>query len=407
MDLKGEARKLTDHDVVELAAEYGISPAHVRTVAEVESRGEGFNSMGMVIFLFERHVFYKQLGPGAKRDRAVREGLATISWQGPGSYPKGVQAQWQQFLKAIQLGRRAALMSASYGMGQVMGFNYDKIGYNSIEAMIEAFAESEANQIRGMLEFCRRGGLIRYLKNFPDIEACKSFARGYNGKDYAKNNYHNKLASAYKRWDSRIKAGAPIVANDGVLRVGSVGPRVRALQIALKDKGYGMVGRIDDKYGRNTRDAVNAWKSDQSMFPNGEMTQEDLLALDNSAPRELDPARTEVTAKELKKESSIVSESDTAMKVGGWLTGTAIAAKGADDAGILDKAQDLADRGEQVAGIWGRIQYMLGEFGIAPLLKFVSGYAPWIFAALCVGGVVVFFRIREKRINMHREGELG
>lgn len=407
MDLQGKGRKLTESDINNLSREFGVSPAHVRTVMEVESKGEGFNSMGMVTFLFERHVFYKQLKDKSKKDRAIREGLATITWQGPGSYPKGEQARWDQFVRAGAIDQHAAYMSASYGLGQVMGFNHSMVGYDTVEEMVADFAESEYAQLRAMLRFIQRRGLIRHLQSFPDMKACRAFALGYNGTGYEKNSYHTKLHNAYNRWAKRLESEAPILAQDGVLRMGSAGPRVRALQVALKDKGYSIVGRIDDKYGRQTRDAVNAWKSDNGMQPNGEMDQHDLLALDNSPPRLLDPDRTEATVKEVAKESSIVNESNIAMKAGGWITGTAIAAKGADDSGILDKAQDLADRGEQVAGIWEKFQYVLGEFGIAPFLKLISAYAPWIFGGLCVAGVVVFFRIREKRMNMHREGELG
>lgn len=407
MDLQGKGRKLSEGDINSLAREFDLTPAHVRTIMEVESNGKGFNSMGMVTFLFERHHFYKQLKDKEERDEAVRLGLATISWQGPGSYPKGEQARWDQFVKAGAINQHAAYMSASYGLGQVMGFNHGMIEYDTVEEMVEDFAESEYAQLRGMLRFIKRRGLIRHLQRFPDMNACKSFALGYNGAQYAKNNYHTKLHNAYNRWAKRQESDAPIIAQDGVLRVGSSGERVKALQDTLKAKGYSIVGKSDKKFGRNTRDAVNAWKSDQGMQPNGEMDQHDLLALDNSPPRLLDPDRTEATVKEVAKESSIVNESNIAMKAGGWITGTAIAAKGADDSGILDKAQDLADRGEQVAGIWEKFQYVLGEFGIAPFLKLISAYAPWIFGGLCVAGVVVFFRIREKRMNMHREGELG
>jgi hypothetical protein len=45
--------------------------------------------------------------------------------------------------KAVQLDRTAALKSTSWGLGQVMGFNYDKAGYDSVESMVQKSMESE------------------------------------------------------------------------------------------------------------------------------------------------------------------------------------------------------------------------------------------------------------------------
>ena len=56
---------------------------------------------------------------------------------------------------AAQIGRRAAVEAASYGAGQIMGFNYATCGYDSAEAMVAAFSANEETQIRATFEYFR------------------------------------------------------------------------------------------------------------------------------------------------------------------------------------------------------------------------------------------------------------
>ena len=60
--------------------------------------------------------------------------------------PAGVH-QYDRLAAAISLYRDAALQSASLGLGQVMGMNFQAAGFDSVEDMVAAMVESEDRQL--------------------------------------------------------------------------------------------------------------------------------------------------------------------------------------------------------------------------------------------------------------------
>ena len=84
MDFVGTGRRLTSAGLMAAANKVGVDPATLRAVLEVETAGAGFDAKNRLKLLFEPHIFYKQLGPGPKRDE----------YQG-GIGPQGVGWSWQ------------------------------------------------------------------------------------------------------------------------------------------------------------------------------------------------------------------------------------------------------------------------------------------------------------------------
>jgi hypothetical protein len=158
----------------------------------VETAGGGFDSLGRPRLLFEPHIFYRQLGPGAKLDRAMAEGLAYQSW-GRSPYPSDSYPRLQ---RAILIDREAALKSASWGLGQIMGFNHALAGFDHVEAMVAAFMEDEEAHLEAMVTFIIAAELDDELRGHN----WAGFARGYNGAAFASHGYHTRLAAAYARW---------------------------------------------------------------------------------------------------------------------------------------------------------------------------------------------------------------
>jgi hypothetical protein len=145
--------------------------------------------------LFERHHFYKWLkAQPEKLELAVEAGLAYPKW-GEKPYPRGSDAVYAEIEAAYEIDPDAALLSTSWGLGQIMGSNYKMAGCQSVQAMVEEATESEAGQLRQMASFIRSAGLLDELvaKNWA------GFAKGYNGPGYAKNQYDAKLAAAYAK----------------------------------------------------------------------------------------------------------------------------------------------------------------------------------------------------------------
>lgn len=201
MDFKGKALPLTRTDVSVIAGYLGCEIAVVRAVLQIEAAGKGFDGQGRPKMLFEPHVFYRELGAGPKRDRAVREGLAYAKWK-RGAYPSD---SYPRLTSAMAIDRDAALRSASWNLGQVMGFNHSAAGFATVVAFVEAMKYSEGAGLYAMARFIVSNRLQRHLaaKNWS------SFAKGYNGPGYAQNGYHTKLAEAYAKRPPSEKTTPP------------------------------------------------------------------------------------------------------------------------------------------------------------------------------------------------------
>ena len=196
MNFKGKAKRLDDIDLPMIGRENGLGEDEIRALLDVEAAGSGFDRQGRPKMLFEPHVYWRQLGPGAKRDRAAREGLAYPRWK-PGAYPRD---SYPRLLKAMAIDEEAALRSASWGLPQIMGFNAEAAGYPSAAAMVASFVDDEEHHLRAMIRFIKHAKLDDELRR----RDWKGFARGYNGPGFAKNGYDRKLAAAFAKWQ-RIK----------------------------------------------------------------------------------------------------------------------------------------------------------------------------------------------------------
>lgn len=192
MNFKGKAKRLDDIDLPRVGRMIGVGEDEVHAILDVESAGTGFDKQGRPKMLFEPHIFWKELGPGQKRDKAAAQGLAYPRWK-PGAYPKD---SYPRLLKAIAIDEEAALRSASWGLPQMMGFNCKMAGYPTARAMVEALLDDEEAHLAAMVRFIKATGLDDELRRHD----WKGFARGYNGPGFAKNGYDRKLAQAFARW---------------------------------------------------------------------------------------------------------------------------------------------------------------------------------------------------------------
>ncbi len=185
---------LAEEDFDDLAQEFGIERELVSAVMAVESSGSGFllsePPPARPKILFEAQQFYR-LTPVAVSK--VRPDLATRTWDR--SLYKGGSAEWPRLLDAMEFDEIMALQSASWGLGQVMGFNFKVVGCQSVtELVTQAFA-GEYWQAWHMMNFIANNDLISKLMNHD----WAGFARRYNGPGYAANHYDSKLAAAYQR----------------------------------------------------------------------------------------------------------------------------------------------------------------------------------------------------------------
>jgi len=152
--------------------------------------------------------------------------------------------------------RNAALQSASWGMGQIMGENFAVTGFPSVEDMVAAMSQSEDAQLTAMGNFLMGTGLNTPLQ----AHNWASFARGYNGPNYAINRYDVRLNSEFQKYSV---AGLPDFD-------------VRAAQLYLTYLGF-HPGPVDGIAGEHTLSALAQFQTQQEL-QNSKTIDADTLA---------------------------------------------------------------------------------------------------------------------------------
>ncbi|GAB3305670.1 N-acetylmuramidase family protein [Luteimonas notoginsengisoli] len=180
------SRSITAAGLQRAADKLGVSVAHVRAVIAVEAGGAGFLADGRPKILFERHKF--SLFSGRKFDASHGD----ISSRTAGGY-RGGEGEYLRLYKALQLDGEAAVRATSWGAFQIMGFNWEACGERSLYGFLMAVHDNEDAHLALFVNFVLSEGLAPALQK----RDWAAFARGYNGVDFARNQYDKKLAAAY------------------------------------------------------------------------------------------------------------------------------------------------------------------------------------------------------------------
>ena len=236
----GKGTPMAAADFAATATALGGDAAALWSLVGVETHGFGYFADRSPQILFERHIFHARTG--GRFDAAHPD----ISNRTGGGYIGGV-AEYGRLERAMALSEKAALESASWGMGQVMGFNAPKLGYADVYAMIAAMVAGEAAQLQAVAAFIRAT---------PALDAAfrarhwAQVAFYYNGKTYAAQHYDTNLASHYAiyanaadRPDLDLRTAQTCLLYLGYLKRpgdvdGLTGPATRAALLSFRtDKG--------------------------------------------------------------------------------------------------------------------------------------------------------------------------
>jgi peptidoglycan hydrolase-like protein with peptidoglycan-binding domain len=236
----GRASPLTLAGIERAAALIDVSPATLWSVVTVETRGVGFMPDRRPYVLFERHVFSRRTNG---RFDATKPDISGP----PGGYGAYGAHQYDRLDAAITCDRQAALESASWGLGQIMGFNARAAGYASAEAMVARLLESEDEHLAATTRFISANNLHRPLQS----RDWAGFARGYNGPGYEANRYDQKLAEAFARFS---RDGLPDLT-------------IRGMQLLLSYAGEDP-GGIDGIPGARTTAAMQGFKAKHAVTAN-------------------------------------------------------------------------------------------------------------------------------------------
>jgi hypothetical protein len=227
----------------------GTKAAELWAVITVETSGCGYLDDRRPQILYERHIFYK-LTQG-------RFPVSDINSPDAGGYLGGT-AEYDRLTRAMALDQDAALQSASWGIGQVLGENFQAAGFSDATSMVTAMCGTEDAQILAVCKFMVSNGLDRVLRNHD----WAGFARGYNGPNYVKYSYDTKLLQNYQKYS-----------------VGSLPDlTIRAAQLMLKFLHYN-TGSVDGWNGPRTESAVKAFQAARGLPETGEVDDATMAAL--------------------------------------------------------------------------------------------------------------------------------
>lgn len=246
------ATPLTANGVQNAISTLGIDEATLFAMLRVETKGCGYLASRRPQILFERHIF-SQLTSGAWDAIAP-----DISNPQAGGYGASGDFQYTRLGKAYSINpvdpadpsvatptRNAALQSASWGLGQVLGTNAASAGYSSIQDMVTSMAASEDGQLQSVVGFIQANNLQTALQQQDWV----TYARRYNGPNYAQNQYDSKLAQAYALYQDASKF--PDLT-------------VRAGQLLLLLLGFNP-GGVDGALGPNTLTALHNFQNQQQV----------------------------------------------------------------------------------------------------------------------------------------------
>ena len=194
----GTPGKITQQDFVDAAATLQCEVAAVKAVAEVESQGSGFLGDGRPKILFEAHKFsgytmhlYDSLYPHISSPKRKQ------------SLYRGKSKEYDRLHDAMRLDARAAIMSASWGAFQIMGFNHAVVGFATPEEFVAAMYTSEGEHLKAFIAYIRSRKHERYIRD----KNWEAFAKAYNGPDYKTHNYDGRLAKAYAKHAGSATSG--------------------------------------------------------------------------------------------------------------------------------------------------------------------------------------------------------
>ena len=167
--------------------------AAIKAIAKIEAGAYGaFLDSGEPVILFERHKFHRHTG--GRFDKSHPD----LSRKVGGGYGK-VSEQHAKLARAAALDRDAALKSASWGLFQILGENFEQAGHSTLQSFINAMYRDVDDHLAALVCFIQADSrLLRAIR----AEDFDTFARIYNGRDYWKSHYHTRMQAAFESFNT-------------------------------------------------------------------------------------------------------------------------------------------------------------------------------------------------------------
>ena len=200
-----------------------IELAAVQAVIKVESAGRGFAG-GQPLVRLEGHKlweFTKQLGTDPSAWASTKDGAGILHPDLSSRFNQRGAKEWARFEEARELcekmfagktlpannklgvirANQIADVATSWGLFQIMGFNWAMCGCDTLDHFIGRMKDSEDEQLALFLAYLTsRTGALDALAN----QQWARFARLYNGPRFRENAYDTKLERAYAEARQRL-----------------------------------------------------------------------------------------------------------------------------------------------------------------------------------------------------------
>jgi len=241
---------LQDADFIRAATSLGCEVSAIKAVAEIEGgRAGGYLPSGRPVILFESRLF-NDLTDG--RYRADHPDIATSTWVR--NY-RGGDGEYERLRAGMALDPEAALKSCSWGRFQILGANYSRLGFKSVNDYVtEVVDDGEASHLSHFVGFVVANGITDELIRLD----WHGFARVYNGPGYRKNRYATRMQSAYERFRR-----GDVMMHDGKLMTN------KDLQRALMRHGFLPPHQDDGIIGPQTTAALKDFEDANGLKVNG------------------------------------------------------------------------------------------------------------------------------------------
>lgn len=221
-DFRGRAEPLTMAAIHARARAMDVPEWNFEAVAVVEAGARGaYLDTGEPTGLYEPQAFHQRTGG---RFDHVRD---------PHGYPLSMAARpldraiygagglWQytKLRLAMDLDRKAALESYSWGQFQVLGLNAEMVGWPDVESFVADMCDSGAHQLDAFVGYLEAADLVEPMR-VGDFDTVGEL---YNGAGYAVFGYHTAMRRVAQAAELRIRAervrdGAVMFLGDSLAR---------------------------------------------------------------------------------------------------------------------------------------------------------------------------------------------
>lgn len=176
-----------DQNIIKECKKYSLDTASLLAFISVETGGQGFDKNTHKITIQFEPVWFKKQAPYAP------SGLWSVN-------KVEVQSkEWSAFNDAYAKNPDAAMKSTSIGLGQLMGFHYQRLGYKTVGDMWDDAKKGISRQVWQLVKFIETDNRLKIALMNQDWHTVATI---YNGAGY------KQLALKYNRvpYDEAMKS---------------------------------------------------------------------------------------------------------------------------------------------------------------------------------------------------------